>query len=125
VDVYFQIAGSNSAPVLGTVTTFTGAYEDVPFNISYDVFKTKVPVTDDQVAPISYKITEVTEGTLIKNYSSAVVAGVTTFSINETLTWTPVQYKSGTTVVAFKVKGGYQWIGNSRSLCVDFCDGCE
>ncbi|NBO39296.1 hypothetical protein EBU99_12020, partial [bacterium] len=104
VDVYFQVAASNSAPVLGTVSTITGASEDVPFNISYAMLQSKVPVTDDQAGPVDYKITSVLAGTLVKNYSSAVVAGTTTLSVNETLTWTPVQYSNGS-IAAFKVKG--------------------
>ncbi|NBX18343.1 MAG: hypothetical protein EBR09_13350 [Proteobacteria bacterium] len=104
VDVYFQVAGTNTPPVLGTVTTFTGAYEDVPFNISYDLLKSRVPVSDDQVAPVDYKITGVDAGTLVKNYSTAVVAGTTTLSINETLTWTPAANVNNS-VAAFRVKG--------------------
>ncbi|NBX18442.1 MAG: hypothetical protein EBR09_13880, partial [Proteobacteria bacterium] len=104
IDVYFQVTGPNASPVLGTVTSFTGAHEDVPYNISYDLLKSKIPVTDDQVAPVEYKITAILAGTLMKNYSTAVVANTTTVGVNDVLTWTPAA-NSNSSIPAFKVMG--------------------
>ncbi|NBW82782.1 hypothetical protein EBR21_13610, partial [bacterium] len=104
VDVYFQVSAPNATPTLAAGPAINGAYEDVPFNISYDMVRQATVTNDDQAGPVKYLITHVfsADGSLAKG-GSAVVTGTTFLQVTESLTWTPVANKNGS-ISAFKVK---------------------
>ena len=104
VDVYFQVSAPNTAPTLAAGPAINGAYEDVPFNISYDMVRQATVTSDDQAGPVKYLVSHVytADGALTKA-GAAVTAGTTLLQVTELFTWTPAAHKNGS-IAAFKVK---------------------
>jgi autotransporter-associated beta strand protein len=110
VTVNVQVAAVNDAPTLTTISSLTGATEDMPFTISYATLAAAANEADEEGDTISFRIEGVSSGTLTKN-GTAVTAGSTTLAAGENLSWTPAASASGT-IAAFTVKA---YDGNSAS----------
>lgn len=106
VDVFIQDV-PNQPPTLTTISTLTGAFEDTPFTITYDMLANAADESDPDSDPISFRIKTVVNGTLTKD-GNPVVPGVTLLSSGESLVWRTPQDLSGQfnafTVVAYDGK---------------------
>ena len=97
----------NDVPKLTTITTFTAnsPTEDTPYSITYSALANAADEDDiENHTPISFRIEEVTSGTLTKD-GVAVTPGSTTITSTDSvsLVWTPAPNANGT-LDAFKVK---------------------
>ncbi len=98
----YTLGGSNVAPTLSTINTFTGAFKNTAFTISYATLLAASNAADANGDTISFRIEAVSSGTLTKN-GSAVTAGSTLISSGDSVVWTPATNASGT-LAAFTVK---------------------
>ncbi|MEI6196377.1 MAG: LamG domain-containing protein, partial [Verrucomicrobiota bacterium] len=101
--------GPGAAPTLTTVTTLTGATEEMPYTITYAALAAAADEADVDSSPLSFIASKV-YGTLMKN-GSPVVPGVTLLSAGESWVWTPNNNVFGPAVTAFTVRvydGVYQ-----------------
>ncbi|NBX18443.1 MAG: hypothetical protein EBR09_13885 [Proteobacteria bacterium] len=113
VPVYFQVSAPNQNPAFVSATNadITGAYEDVPFNISYAMLENRYRGTDDQAGPVRYQITETVaaNGKLYLN-GVELVNGISlpvNVGLGQILTWVPTLYTNSPTglgISAFKIK---------------------
>jgi hypothetical protein len=88
VQVSVDVTAANDAPTLTTIGAFAGGVEDTPYTISYEELLAASDAGDVEGNPISFRIEEVTSGTLTKD-GTPVTTGVTTLSPGESLVWTP------------------------------------
>ena len=113
VPVYIQITAPNQIPQFVSTTNpdISGAYEDMPFQISYSTLESKYRGTDDQAGPLRYQITETVaaNGKLYLNGVELVnaVSLPVELSPAQTVTWVPTQYTNSPTglgIGAFKIR---------------------
>lgn len=95
----------NDAPTLSTINTLSGAIQNAPFTITYDMLAAAANEADtDTFGQLSFRIQGVDAGTLTKN-GTAIVSGTTLLSSGESLVWTPPSGQTGEinafSVVAF------------------------
>lgn len=110
VQVKVEVAPTNDAPTLASVSPLTGASEDTPFTISYATLAAAATASDVDGDPLSFRIEAVHSGTLTKS-GNAVVAGTTTLGAGESLVWTPASNANGQ-LAAFTVRA---WDGTVAS----------
>jgi hypothetical protein len=84
--VSIDLAPVNDAPTLSSVSAFSGATEDVDFEISYDDLAGAADAADVEGDSLSFRIEAVSTGTL-KIGITDVTPGTTTLSAGETLIW--------------------------------------
>jgi len=104
VGLHVLVSATNSAPTFAaaTSTPFTGGFEDVPYNISYDMLNSNYRGVDNQPTPLKYRIKSIAAGGILRN-------GNTTLSANseimpgDVVTWTPAANVSGVARNAFEV----------------------
>jgi len=89
-------------PTLTLVSTLAGAIKNTAFTITYADLAAAANEADADNNPISFKIAAVTTGTLTKD-GEPVIAGTTTVSEGEVLTWTPATNATGT-LKAFTIR---------------------
>ena len=92
---------NNTAPILTTISTLTGASEGIPYTITYATLAAAANEADTEANAISFRIESVNSGTLTKN-GVAVVAGITLLSAGESLVYTASNF--GSTLNAFAIK---------------------
>ena len=96
------LLNTNTAPTLTTISTLTGATEDIPYTITYAALAAAANEFDADGDGILYRVESVSSGILTKN-GIAVFAGTTVLYPGESLVWTPAANVHGT-VSAFTVK---------------------
>ena len=104
-----QLDVANQPPTLTTVSTLTGATEDAPFTITYADLSTAANEHDPDGDAVSFRIEDVTTGTLTKNGSAATPG--TLLGPGESLVWTPAANANGH-IDAFEVRA---WDGQEQS----------
>jgi|GEM_PF-1380478 len=106
----------NTAPTLTTISTLSGASEDLPYTITYDSLLAAANEYDAEGNSISFRIESVLNGTLTKN-GIAVLAGATLLGPGESLVWTPSLNANGT-LGAFTVKAFDGGLASSTAIQV-------
>ncbi len=106
IDVTLNITGGglstvNNAPTLTKVDTLTGATEDSAYTITYGDIEAASDAEDSDGDPISFKLEEVSTGTLTKG--GALATAGDTLGAGETFEWIPATNANGE-LNAFTVK---------------------
>ncbi len=92
----------NDPPILTSVGLLTGATEDNPFTITYAALAAAARASDTDGDTISFRVDEVSSGTLTKN-GSDVIQGSSVLGPGESLVWLPPRDANGT-LVAFTIR---------------------
>ncbi|NBW82709.1 hypothetical protein EBR21_13235, partial [bacterium] len=90
--VKFVVSAPNVKPSFASSNFLAGAYEDIPYNITYSMLSSSYAGTDDSTSVLKYRITSLTgaNGTLSRNGLPITVGSLPlTLMPNDSLTWTP------------------------------------
>ncbi len=99
--VTVAVAQVPQPPTLTTVSNLTGATQETPFSITYAALTAASNKTDVDGNPVSFRIEQVSSGTLTKG-GAAVTPHTTTIGVGDTVVWTPAMNASGT-LEAFRI----------------------
>lgn len=110
IPVYFNLARVNTPPeFVGAGSAISGAFEDVPFILSYDRLLSNYPGTDTESGVLTYQIQTLPNDGVYKKLSGASVTTLTVASLpaailpGEAILWTPPAAYNGTKEI-FTVK---------------------
>lgn len=110
------IDSRNDRPLLSRVNTLTGAVEDIGFQIAFNTLFNASDATDSNSDPLTFRIEEVTNGTLTLG-GVPVVPGQTLFQPGQMLGWFGPNDANGL-IDAFKVSAFDGELGSSPSVQV-------
>jgi hypothetical protein len=110
LNVHFNVAKANATPTLAAGTPITGAFEDIPFNISYNMLAQSYPGADAEGSVLTYVIVSPLppSAATYQKKSGATITNITALPVEiapgESVIWTPAGNVSGSPVDVMTIK---------------------
>lgn len=121
------VTEENQEPTMSSITTFTGAYSDTVYSITFAQLMAASDAADPESDPLDFLITSVNSGSLDVNGSPYAVTTNEILSPGQTLDWTPTGC-TGTDLIGFKVRARDdqgQTFPESHSPEIDVVINCQ
>lgn len=121
------VTEENQEPTMSSITTFTGAYSDTVYTITYAQLLAASDAVDPESDPLDFLITSVNSGSLDVNGSAYAATTNDILSPGQTLDWTPTGC-TGADLIGFKVRARDdqgQTLPESHSPEIDVVINCQ